>query len=95
MPSNRNANTGNVAPATGTPNILLYWSFIVLLLLKYLIQYISYNIIKRNATSKIIDQFEILFILKSVNINAKQVFPTSPILSNTNNILFSFFSYFS
>ena len=95
MPNNKNDNTGNVEPATGTPNILLYISFIVLLLLKYLIQYISYDIIKRNAISNIIDQLEILFILKSVNINDKQVTVTSPILSNVNNNLLSFLTYLS
>ena len=40
--------------------------------------------------NNIVDQYEILLILKSVNISAKQVLPTSPILSNANKILFSF-----
>ena len=93
MPNNKNANTGKVAPATGMPNILEYISFIVLLLLKYLAQYISYNAIIRNDINNIIDQYEILFILKSVNITAKNVTNTSPILSKHSNILFSFFTY--
>ena len=49
----QNAHTGNVAPATGTPSKLLYISFIVLALLKYLIQYTSYKTIKTNATKSI------------------------------------------
>jgi hypothetical protein len=40
-PSRKNENTGSDAIGTGIPIIDLYISFIVLLLLKYLIQLIS------------------------------------------------------
>lgn len=82
----QNAHTGNVAPATGTPSKLLYISFIVLALLKYLIQYISYKTINTNAIKRIIVQPDISLMLKSLNINDKQVTNTSPILSNSSNI---------
>ena len=69
----QNAHTGNVAPATGIPSKLLYISFIVLALLKYLIQYTSYKTIKTNAIKSITVQPDISLILKSLNINDKQV----------------------
>ena len=58
-PKSKNAKTGSVAPGSGIKNILAYMSCIVLELLKYLIQYTSYNIIKRNAATNII--FELKF----------------------------------
>lgn len=95
MPNNKKDITGNVAPATGIPNKLLYISFIVPALLKYLTQYISYNIISKKAINNITVRFETVLILKSLNINEKQVTDTSPIRSNSFNTIFSFFTYLS
>ena len=79
----QNAHTGNVAPATGIPSKLLYISFIVLALLKYLIQYTSYKTIKTNAIKSITVQPDISLILKSLNINDKQVTEISPLFQIT------------
>lgn len=90
IPKIRNANTGSVAPASGMPKKLQYMSFIVFGLLKYLIQYNSYNIIR--ITEMIKSKFnEKLTPQNSENTVTK----TSPILSKAKRILFSFLEYVS
>ncbi|MBQ7927874.1 MAG: hypothetical protein IJ287_03925 [Methanobrevibacter sp.] len=49
IPKSKNAKTGSVAPGSGMKSIFSYISRIVLELLKYLIQYISYSIINKKA----------------------------------------------
>ena len=90
-PNNRNAKTGNMAPGIGILNMSPYISDIRFLLVKYLIQYISYKIIKTNA---IINKKETSVKLIPQN-KAKIETNTSPILSKASKILFSFCTYFS
>ena len=90
-PNNIKAKTGNMAPGIGILNMSPYISDIRFLLVKYLIQYISYKIIKTNA---IINKKETSVKLIPQN-KAKIETNTSPILSKASKILFSFCTYFS
>lgn len=86
IPKRKNASTGSVAPATGKPQKELYMSRIVLELIKYLSQYISYRIIRKKERSS--QQFHHFHpcklhpvILKSENTNTIALVWISPVLS--------------
>ena len=90
IPKNKNAKIGSVAPGRGIKSMFEYISSIVLELLKYLIQYISYSIIKRKAI--INRQLKEKFTPQN-----KQNMTTNtwPIRSNAKSSPFSFLENFS
>ena len=82
IPKKKKATTGSVAPGSGITPKLPYMSFIVLLLVKYLIQYISYKTIKTTAIHKTTEN-------SFPQNNEKTTVKTWPILSKISRILFS------